>query len=163
MYHKRLKAYKRIGYQIGTAESGETKSTNAIFDSDSYLHVYQNDLQESTNEIVIASPVLNRRKVCSFIDHVKDVQEKGVRITVLTLAAGGYRKNSVSSAERSAGMLREAGIYVKLQDSMHDRFAVIDGKIVWYGSMDLLASEKADDNIMRVSDMEIAQELIEKY
>ena len=163
MYHKRLKAYKRIGYQIGTAESGETKSTNAIFDSDSYLHVYQNDLKESTNEIVIASPVLNRRKVCSFIDHVKDVQEKGVRVTVLTLAVGRYRKNSTSSAERSAGMLREAGIYVKLQDSMHDRFAVIDGKIVWYGSINLLASEKTDDNIMRVSDMEIAQELIERY
>ena len=163
MYHKRLKAYKRIGYQIGTAESGETKSTNAIFDSDSYLHVYQNDLKESTNEIVIASPVLNRRKVCSFIDHVKDVQEKGVKVTVLTLAVGRYRKNSTSSAERSAGMLREAGIYVKLQDSMHDRFAVIDGKIVWYGSINLLASEKIDDNIMRVSDMEIAQELIERY
>ena len=163
MYHKRLKAYKRIGYQIGTAESGETKSANAIFDSDSYLHVYQKDLQESSSEIVIASPVLTRRKVCSFIDHVKDVQEKGARVTVLTLAAGGYRKNSVSSAERLIDMLREAGIYVKQQDSMHDRFAVIDGKIVWYGSMNLLAGEKADDNIMRVEEIEIAQELIEKY
>ena len=60
-------------------------------------------------------------------------------------------------------MLRESGIYVKPQDAMHDRFAVIDGKIVWYGSINLLASEKIDDNIMRVSDMEIAQELIERY
>lgn len=163
MYHKRLKAYKRIGYQIGTAEVSETESIDAIFDPGSYLPVYQKDLQESTGEIVIASPVLTRRKVCSFIDHIKGVQEKGVRVTVLTLAAGRYRKNLAASAERSAAMLRESGIYVKPQDAMHDRFAVIDGKIVWYGSMNLLAGEKTDDNIMRVADMEIAQDLIEKY
>lgn len=112
---------------------------------------------------MIASPVLTRRKVCSFIDHIKGVQEKGVRVTVLTLAAGRYRKNLAASAERSAAMLRESGIYVKPQDAMHDRFAVIDGKIVWYGSMNLLAGEKTDDNIMRVADTEIAQELIERY
>ena len=162
MYHKRLKAYKQIGYQIGTAEAGKTESDNAIFDAESYLHVYQKDLKESTREIVIASPVLNRRKVCSFISHVKDVQEKGARITVLTLAHRRYCNKSVSSVGRLTDMLREAGIYVKLQDSMHDRFAVIDGKIVWYGSMNLLASEKIDDNIMRVLDTEIAQELIRR-
>ena len=53
---------------------------DAIFYPDSYLPVYQKDLQESTGEIVIASPVLTRRKVCSFIDHIKGLQEKKLTI-----------------------------------------------------------------------------------
>jgi hypothetical protein len=42
-----------------------------------------------------------------------------------------------------------------------EHFAVIDRKIVWYGSMNLLSKEDADDNLMRVSSKEIAAELLE--
>ena len=39
--------------------------------------------------------------------------------------------------------------------------AVIDNEIVWYGSMNLLSKEDADDNLMRVCSKGIAAELME--
>lgn len=42
---------------------------------------------------------------------------------------------------------------------MHEHYAIIDGEIVWYGSMNLLSGEKEDDNLMRVESKDIAQEL----
>ena len=44
---------------------------------------------------------------------------------------------------------------------MHEHFAVIDKKIVWYGSVNLLSNAKEEDNLMRVKSKEIAQELLE--
>jgi len=44
---------------------------------------------------------------------------------------------------------------------MHEYYAIIDRKIVWYGSTNLLSKEKDDDNLMRVESSEIAQELME--
>ena len=44
---------------------------------------------------------------------------------------------------------------------MHEHFAVIDKKIVWYGSVNLLSNAKEEDNLMRVKSKEIAQELME--
>ena len=44
---------------------------------------------------------------------------------------------------------------------MHEHYAIIDGEIVWYGSMNLLSGEKVDDNLMRVVNREIEQELME--
>ena len=44
---------------------------------------------------------------------------------------------------------------------MHEHFAIIDGQIVWYGSMNLLSRAKADDNLMRVESKDAAQELLE--
>ena len=41
------------------------------------------------------------------------------------------------------------------------RYAVIDNEIVWYGSVNLLSKEDAEDNIMRVQSREIAAELLE--
>ena len=42
-----------------------------------------------------------------------------------------------------------------------DLIAVIDKEIVWYGSVNLLSKEDAEDNLMRVSSKEIAAELLE--
>ena len=33
---------------------------------------------------------------------------------------------------------------------MHEHFAVIDRKIVWYGSVNLLSNAREEDNLMRV-------------
>ena len=57
--------------------------------------------------------------------------------------------------------LKMAGIYVKETTDMHEHFAVFDKEIIWYGSMNLLSGEKADDSMMRVESKEIADELLE--
>lgn len=53
------------------------------------------------------------------------------------------------------------GIKVRQESIMHEHYAIIDGEIVWYGSMNLLSGEKEDDNLMRVVSKEIAQEIME--
>ena len=53
MYHKRLKAYKQIGYDIFSGTGTQKQTTNAIFDIDNYADVYRNDLrsEEHTSEL----------------------------------------------------------------------------------------------------------------
>jgi hypothetical protein len=57
--------------------------------------------------------------------------------------------------------LRKAGFEVKLVEESCEHFAVIDNEIVWYGSVNLLSKEDAEDNLMRVSSRKIAAELLE--
>ena len=56
---------------------------------------------------------------------------------------------------------RRSGISVKKTCEEAEHYAVIDHEIVWYGSMNLLSKEDADDNLMRVCSREIAAELLE--
>jgi hypothetical protein len=44
--------------------------------------------------------------------------------------------------------------------NIHQNFAVIDQKIVWYGSINLLSYGSAQESIMRLNSPNIAQELI---
>lgn len=161
MYHKRLRAYKKIGYELCLNLTEVKQQTNAIFDKESYYNVYEKDLQEANKEIIISSPGINQAKVRQLIMCLKKRQEAGVRITVITLSSDSYPESRVEKTKGLIDTLRNVGINVKEKEMMHEHFAIIDKEIVWYGSMNLLSREKEDDNLMRVVSNEVAQELME--
>ena len=57
--------------------------------------------------------------------------------------------------------LRRAGFEIRFVEENCEHFAVIDKEIVWYGSVNLLSKEDAEDNLMRVCSKDIAAELLE--
>ena len=161
MYHKRLRIYKKIGYEICNNVIVEKQNANTIFDIDSYEKVYAKDLLEANKEIIISSPGLNRSKVDAFVKLIKHRQEDGVKLTVITLNPEGYPEEKIKDTKRLVEILKNCGIRIKLQEHMHEHFAIIDDEIVWYGSMNLLSRAKVDDNLMRVKSKTVAQELLE--
>ena len=84
MYAKRLKAYKRIGYQLYTGKTLENQASNSIFDSEIYLAVYEKVLKNAAKDIVISSPTLGKYKVNRMISLLKERQESGVKVTIVT-------------------------------------------------------------------------------
>ena len=162
MYHKRLKTYKRIGFEVCSQVLDRQKVSDSIFDGESYAEVFGADLQTANSEIVISSPGLGSKKVWKFIHDVVPLQERGVRITVLTLASSSYPEDAAAHHEELIASLSGAGITVKCADSCREHFAVIDRTLVWYGSMNLLSREKEDDSMMRLESAQIAEELLLK-
>ena len=57
--------------------------------------------------------------------------------------------------------LRQAGFQVRLVDDSCEHYTIIDREIVWYGSVNFLSKEDAEDNLMRVCSGKIADELLE--
>lgn len=161
MYHKRLRTYKKIGYGICKNIIATKQQANAIYDMETYYPVYEKDLLETNNKVIISSPGINRVKVHSFIKIIQKHQERGVKFTVITLNPESYPKNRIEATKELVGMLTNAGINVRLKEYMHEHYAVIDDSIVWYGSMNLLSQIKEDDNIIRVDNKEVATELME--
>ena len=84
MYHKRLKAYRQIGYNIFSGGEAQKQISNAIFDIDNYIDVYQADLLTAEKEIIISSPAISGKKVYSMIHLLKEKQEAGVKIAIVT-------------------------------------------------------------------------------
>ncbi len=161
MYAKRLKAYRKIGYEIYTEGTYEKQDVNAIFDSETYRVVYEKDLEEAASDIIISSPVLNLQRVNNLKDILSDVMKKGERVTVVTLHQEKCRFGSAESRNRLYKILRGNGINVCFTEELCERYAVIDQEIVWYGSVNLLSRDNIEDNIMRVVSRRIAGELLD--
>ena len=161
MYYKRLRTYKKIGYEIVMNGKEKKQETNAIFDSDSYTSVFERDMAEANTEIVISSPGISAKGVGRISDILEERHDAGVKITLLTLNADGYPKERIEKSKELLNELRCLGVTVLEKTMMHEHFAVIDKEIVWYGSVNLLSNAKEEDNLMRVKSKEIGQELLE--
>ena len=163
MYHKRLRTYKRIGFEICSQVADRQVVENSIFDWQNYLDIFGGDVASAKSEVVISSPGLGTRKVWKFIKDVAPLQERGVRIAVLTLSPSAYPDDAAGHQEELADALRAVGIAVRYSEKFREHFAVIDNAIVWYGSMNLLSREKEEDSMMRLENTSIAQELLLKW
>ena len=161
MYVKRLKAYKQIGYELAGSLQTDKQMVNAIYDRDNYSENYHKDLIDANKNIIISSSAISGSKVYQLINMLKEKQEVGVDVTIVTWAPDSYGFGDAAYWMQLHDDMRKAGFYIKTVEESCERFAVIDQDIVWYGNINLLAKDKVDDSIMRVVSKDIAGELME--
>ena len=160
MYAKRLKTYKRIGYTLYAPDTPEKQAANAIFDSDTYRPVFEQDLREAVETVLISSPTLSRKRVENLVELLLPAQEQGLKAAVITWHPDVYRYGNDENRLLLLESLRTAGFEIQYAEETCQHFAVIDEKIVWYGSMNLLSRDNVEDNIMRLESREVAEELL---
>lgn len=161
MYAARLKAYKKIGYELCVNMDGEKQKANAIYDIENYAETYWKDLEEANSAVVVSSPRLNNQKVDRIINMLGKRRELGVKVTIVTWHPDAYKYGKDDVRMELMERLRKAGFEIRLVEESCEHYAVIDNEIVWYGSVNLLSKEDAEDNLMRVCSKDIAAELLE--
>ena len=161
MYSARLKAYKKIGYELCVNLDGEKQKANAIYDIENYAETYWKDLEEANSAVVVSSPRLNNQKVDRIINMLGKRRELGVKVTIVTWHPDAYKYGKDDVRMELMERLRKAGFEIRLVEETCEHYAVIDNEIVWYGSVNLLSKEDAEDNLMRVCSKDIAAELLE--
>ena len=57
-------------------------------------------------------------------------------------------------------LIQTTGANIIFKSNIHQKFAVIDQRIIWYGSINLLSFGSSEESIMRLDSVNIANELI---
>ena len=161
MYHKRLRTYRQIGFEICSEVSDNQEVANSIFDSVKYRPVFERDVASASLRVVISSPSLGSGRVRWLCETAAPLQMRGVSVVVFTANPEGYPEDGREHHRQLILSLREAGVTVVAEKPCHERYAVIDNALIWYGSMNLLSNERDDDTLMRLVSPEIAAELLE--
>lgn len=161
MYPKRLRTYKRLGYSLISDMIFEKQSANAIYDSGNYADIFEQDLVEAENRIIISSPYITQDKIDRMIYVTKQRVEAGCKITIITIDPDGMNYGSSAHCYEMIRQMEYAGIHVILKDEVDEHFAIIDDELVWHGGMNLLGKEDVWDNLMRIKSASVAEELLE--
>ena len=159
MYNKRLNGYASIGYKA-KGESVATESIDIIFDKNNFLPVYSNDIVSASREVLIFSPFVTKRRVMQMLQYLSAAVSKQVKVIVITRPAEDFKEKDKTSLEITLNMLKNEGIYMVFKSNIHQKFAIIDQRIVWYGSINLLSFGSAEESIMRIESPNIANELM---
>ena len=162
MYNKRLRTYKRIGYEL--SQDVERKHDDRfIYDSETYSEVFRGDIINAKAEVMISSPYVSTPGSERLIRIYSAMKSKDASISLITYPASHYSDDIKDRIENIHNRLNMAGIKVSFVDYIPSRYAVIDKEILWYGSMNLVSNIKEDDDEMRIVSKSVAKALIEEH
>ena len=159
MYGKRLAGYASIGYRA-KAEGPADESVDIIFDNHNFLPVYSNDMMNASREILIVSPFVSKRRALQMLQYMGTALEKRVKVFVVTRPIDEYKGKDRPALEGILDLLKRADVHVVFRSNIHQKFAIVDRSIVWYGSINLLSFGSAEESIMRLVSSNIAYELM---
>lgn len=160
MYEKRLKGYAAIGYSA-KSESKPIEAINSIYNNNNFLTVFSNDVFTAKNEIIIVSPFVSKRRLSQMLKLLMIAIKNCVNIKVITRPKTDFKGKNIFNLEEMHETMKVSGIAVILKSNIHQKFAIIDEKIVWYGSINLLSYGSAEESIMRLESINIANELLD--
>ncbi|MDR1591750.1 MAG: DEAD/DEAH box helicase family protein [Prevotellaceae bacterium] len=155
MYHKRLTGYAQIGYKTLAAHNQPNK-INLIYDTNSFAPVMINDFAEAKKEILIVSPFLRKKRIETVFEWMKEPLQTGVSITVITRPQESYKE---PKPILECIKLLQSSISVSTKPNIHQKYVIIDNRLVWYGSINLLSYGSSEESIMRLESRELAMEL----
>ncbi|MFV9646476.1 MAG: DEAD/DEAH box helicase family protein, partial [Desulfobacterales bacterium] len=159
MYQKRLTGYASMGYKA-KGEDIMSSPLDIIFDKDSFLPVFSHDIAGAKKEILIVSPFVRKRRTLQMVQHLKIALDKKIRVIIVTRPIEDFKAKDRIALQRMLNTLKDSEISVVLKSNIHQKFAIMDQKIVWYGSVNLLSYGSAQESIMRIESSNIANELI---
>ena len=151
MYRKRLQGYKAVGYSIAVANEGlfaET-TTETIFDATDFERPFHDDLVSAKQSIVISTTRLRWNRTPRIIDLLAATILRGISITIV-ISETGYRE-----AE-----LQAMGFNIIHRPDSKMQCAIIDQRIGWYGSVNLIGKSIMDATTIRIQYPELVDTLL---
>ncbi|MBN2242584.1 MAG: DEAD/DEAH box helicase family protein [Acidobacteria bacterium] len=159
MYRRRLNGYAAMGYKA-KGEDLPSAPMDIIYNRDSFLPVFINDMAAAQRQILIVSPFVRRRRALQMLQQLKTAISGNVRVVVVTRPPGEYKPADQSASREILNLFGKNGIHVVLKPNIHQKFAIMDEKVIWYGSINYLSYGSAEESIMRIESAHIANELI---
>ena len=160
MYRKRLKGYAGIGYSVAADQQDAALSSDIIYDQITFQERFLHDVSEAKESVAIVSPYVTVKRVRWIEAALQQCNQKHVKATVITRMPNSLPKSSRKTAELAISMLRELQVEIVCREGFHQKYAIMDGNTVWYGSINLLSFSTSQESIMRLHSSSIARALI---
>ena len=159
MYQKRLNGYASMGYKAKGDEIMDAP-LDIIFTKENFLPVFNRDIIDAQKEILIVSPFIRQKRTRQMIRHLNVAIRKPIRVTVVTRPKEDFPEKDYMAFQKARDLLTQSWITIIFKAKIHQKFAIMDQKIVWYGSINLLSYGSAQESIMRIESFNIANELM---
>ena len=151
MYRKRLKGYSRAGYGKNVASYTSGKNPQElIYERNNYEEAFRSDLAKAQHSVIIAVPKVKFKYKPSIMSTLANLIHNGVAVVVHIKEEGDNEME-----------LANAGLYVICNKAQTLQCAIIDKSIVWYGNINFFGYNSETNNVMRIADHQIANEMIE--
>ena len=109
---------------------------------------------------MIVSPYVTVKRVRWIEAALQQCIQKHVKVTVISRTTDSLPASSRKAADMALKMLRELQVEIVRREGIHQKYAIMDGNTVWYGSINLLSFSTSKESVMRLHSSSIARALM---
>jgi len=134
---------------------------NRLFDETVFYNAFMADLKRCRKEVIIESPYITAFRMELLYPTVKDLLNRDVKIHIITRDPVEHEEFYRHQATNEILTCYEMGInIVTLRGHHHRKLAIIDRKILWEGSLNILSHTRSKEIMRRIEGEKWAEETL---
>ncbi len=133
--------------------------SSSLFDEKTFYQTFLKDLDRCQNEVIIESPFITTFRMKTFDLVFQKLLKKGVKIYIITRDPQEHDNGYEIQSEDAVSWCEEIGIQVLLcKGNHHRKLAILDRKILWEGSLNILSQANSREIMRRIDSENITKQ-----
>lgn len=142
----------------------ENPKGSTVFDEKDFYQNFLHDVFEAKQELILVSPFITAYRSEQMMPALVNAQKRGVKIFVLTRHPSNHTGQMVGEAQGAIKKLEEHNITVlPFKKSIHQKIAIVDRKVLWEGSLNILSQRDSGEYMRRFSGKGATAEQVLKF
>jgi phosphatidylserine/phosphatidylglycerophosphate/cardiolipin synthase-like enzyme len=124
--------------------------SSSLYDNTTFYKSFVKDLKDTQRSVLIESPFITTKRMSNLLPIFRTLRQQGVRMVVNTR---NPEEHGADYQQQALLEMQELDITVLYTVKHHRKLAIIDGEILWEGSLNIL-SQNDSCEIMRRTESE---------
>lgn len=133
---------------------------STLFENNTFYKAFERDLKRAKRTVVIESPFITGRRMEHLLPLLTKLRRKGVKIVVNTRNPEEHNDPYNSQAEDAIAIMQAIGIKVLYTVKHHRKLAIVDGEILWEGSLNILSQGDSCEIMRRIVSNRLAWQML---
>lgn len=132
------------------AEASGDSSSRLIrlCDAAAFTEAVRDDIEAATRSVVVFSAFVTPKRVEDYLDLFHRKTAEGVAIRCVTRPPFANGSMSAARTAETLDRLEAAGCIVDTREQTHEKVVIVDDRIVWHGSLNVLSNTDRTDELM---------------
>lgn len=134
--------------------------SSRLYDNNTFYKAFEKDLMSARQTVFIESPFITMKRLATLMPILRILRRKGICIFINTRSPDEYDLEHALQATFAITSIQNIGVTVLYTGKLHRKIAIIDNRILWEGSLNILSQNDSCEIMRRSVSMQIAGEMM---
>jgi hypothetical protein len=135
--------------------------SSRLYDNRNFYKAFEKDLKKARKNILIESPFITTRRMNDLLPIFRKLRRRGVSIVINTRSPDEHDYEYALQATYAVQAMQEMDILVLYTGKLHRKLAIIDNKVLWEGSLNILSQNDSCEIMRRIGSEVLAWQMME--
>ena len=137
-----------------------TQFITSLHNELTFYPAFIKDLKACKKEVIIESPFITTERMNQLFPILNKLNDRGVKVFIITRDPKEHNQEYEDQSETEIKAFESVGIQVLLSSGNHHRkLAIIDRRVLWEGSLNILSQRKSKEIMRRLEDGGFANDM----